>query len=92
MANRHSTRFVGGKGKFKVGRYLFIFKSVLWRHFKKEHNGEKGVCQVREVREKSRNSLYPLKSQGKVREFSEKSGKSQGILVKSRNLFLGTAN
>ena len=33
-----------------------------------------------------------LKSQGKVREFSEKSGKSQGILVKSRNLFLRTAN
>ena len=51
-----------------------------------------GVCQVREVREKSGNSLYPLKSQGKVREFSEKSGKSQGILVKSRNLFLRTVN
>ena len=51
-----------------------------------------GVCQAREVREKSGNSLYPLKSQGKVRKFSEKSGKSQGILVKSRNLFLGTAN
>ena len=48
-----------------------------------------GVCQVRE---KSGNSLYPLKSQEKVREFSEKSGKSQGILVKSRNLFLITAN
>ena len=44
------------------------------------------------VREKSGNSLYPLKSQGKVREFSEKSGKSQGILVKSRNLFLRTVN
>ena len=43
-----------------------------------------GVCQVGE---KSGNSLYPLKSQGKVREFSEKSGKSQGIFVKSRNLF-----
>ena len=45
---------------------------------------------------KSGNSLYPLKSQGKVREFSEKSGKSQGkvreFLVTSRNLFLGTAN
>ena len=35
-----------------------------------------GVCQVmevREVREKSGNSLYALKSQGKIREFSEKS-------------------
>ena len=30
-----------------------------------------GVCQVGE---KSGNSLYPFKSQGKVREFSEKSG------------------
>ena len=45
------------------------------------------VCQVREVREKSGNSLYPLKSQGKVGEFREKSGKSQGISVKSRSLF-----
>ena len=87
MANRHSTRFVGGKGKFKVGRYLFIFKSVLWRHFKKEHNGEKGVCQVREVREKSRNSLYPLKSQGKVGEFSETSGKSRGIFSDIKKSF-----
>ena len=49
-----------------------------------------GVCQfreVREVREKSGNSLYPLKSQGKVREFSDKSGKSQGISVKLGDLF-----
>ena len=37
-----------------------------------------GVCQVREVRE------FTL--------FLEKLGKSQGISVKSRNLFLGTAN
>ena len=56
---------------------------------------KQGVCQVREVREvreKSGNSLYPLNSQGKVREVSEKSGKCQGISVESRNLLLGTAN
>ena len=46
-----------------------------------------GVCQFREVREKLGNSLYLLKSQGKVGEFSEKCKKSQGVLVKSRNLF-----
>ena len=51
-----------------------------------------GVCQVREVREKSGNLLYPLKSQGKVREFSDKSGKSQGISVKLGDLFLRRAN
>ena len=37
-------------------------------------NVRQGVCQVREVREKSGNSLYPLKSQGKVRELSDNSG------------------
>ena len=39
------------------------------------------------VSAKSGNSLYPLKKQGKVREFSDKSGKSQGISVKLGNLF-----
>ena len=37
--------------------------------------------------EKSGNSLYPLKSQGKVREFSEKSGKCLEISVKSSLFF-----
>ena len=41
---------------------------------KRVSNVLQGVCQVREFREKSGNSLYPLKSQGKVREFSDKSG------------------
>ena len=52
------------------------------------HN--QGVCQVREVREKSGNSLYPLKSQGKVREFRDKSGKSQGISVKLGHFFVNS--
>ena len=55
---------------------------------------EQGVCQVREVREvreKSGNSLYPLKSQGKVREFSEKSGKSQGIFSDIKKSFSGNS-
>jgi len=47
-----------------------------------------GVCQVRE---KSGNSLYLLKSQEKVREFSGRPVKSRGILVKPRNLSVGTA-
>ena len=50
------------------------------------------VSHVREVKVNSGNSLYSLKSQGKVREFSEKSGKGQEISVKLRNLILGTAN
>ena len=37
------------------------------------------VCQVREVRKMPGNSLYPLKSQGKVREFSDKSGNFSDI-------------
>ena len=37
---------------------------------------------------KARNSLYPLKSQGKVREFSDKSGNFSEI----RRSFLRTAN
>ena len=47
--------------KFKV---IYLSILLIWQ----------GFCQVREVREKSGNSLYPFKSQGKVREFSEKSG------------------
>ena len=47
-------------------------------------------CQVRVSAKlgksgKARNSLHPLKSQGKVREFSDKSGKSHGISLRLGN-------
>ena len=40
-----------------------------------------GVCQVMEVREKSENSLYPLKSQGNLL----KVGEYQGIFFENSN-------
>ena len=82
----------------KLFKSTFNFTRLVIKYFVSNLNcpylliGElirQGVCQVRE---KSGNSLYPWKSQTKVREFMEKSGKSQGISVEPRNHFLGTAN
>ena len=65
--------------------YNKVKKGHGW-NFEKNRNRvlRQDVCQVKE---KSENSPYPVKSQRKVREFSEKSGRSQGILVKLRHLF-----